>query len=247
MKGARAVLVLGLLAILGCRSTWYDEYRAQHPGFDPTLPRTGASLLEVLAALHAPNPEETIDVSLSRLAIFHVLEGGRWREIPFEALRDGRVAPAEDEDYAVLFAATCVFAPGLSERVTTRRGYFLLEQGRVSAYDHYAFRDRCAVDNEFLAARGAQIPVEREAFARLGESGATFSLVQAYRRGLAYLEAGRLAEARAMLLIGERSYRASVQRMRAAGGSEALADAERMRAALMRALGVEPQPGGTGP
>jgi hypothetical protein len=229
---------LGSLAAIGCASSYYDEYRAEHPGFDAHLPRVGASLPELLAALHAPDRVETIEAELVRLAIFEVREE-RWREIPFEAIRSGSFAPSDASDYAVLVGLRCRFEQGLDESGTTRAGYYLLPDNRVAAYDHYAFRDRCAVINEFLAARGALVPMEREAFARLAGYGSRMTLAQAYRRGLAYLEAGRLSDAQAMLVLGERSYRASAASMRASGRSEGLADAERMREALMRALGVE--------
>jgi len=229
---------LASLAVTGCASGYYEEYGAQHPGFDAQLPRLGASLPELLAALHAPDRVETIEAELARLAIFEVA-GERWREIPFDAIRSGSLLPSDASDYAVLVGLHCRFEQGLEEGGTTRAGFYLLPGNRVAAYDHYAFRDRCAVSNEFLAARGALVPVEREAFARLAGYGSRITLAQAYRRGLAYLEAGRVADAQAMLVLGERSYRASAEGLRAAGHSEALADAERMREALMRALGVE--------
>ena len=81
--------------------------------------------------------------------------------------------------------------------------------------------------------------LEREAFSRLPPYGARITLATAYRRGLAYLEAGRLDDARRMLVLGERSYRESVEGLRAKGQGESLAEAERSREALMRALGVE--------
>ncbi len=56
------------------------------------------------------------------------------------------------------------------------------------------------------------------------------------------MEAGRLEEARAMLVLGERSYRAAAQRLRSAGRQAALADVQRMRQGLMRALGLEEKP-----
>jgi hypothetical protein len=150
------------------------------------------------------------------------------------------MTPTEEGDYAVLVGWRCRFDLGLSESVVQRAGFYLLPGNRVAAYDHYGFRDRCSADDEFLAARGPGIDAEREAFARVAGFGAPISLAQAYRRGLAYLEAGRVGDARAMLVLGERSYRASSESLRAQGRTDALADAERMREALMRALGATP-------
>ena len=240
MRSSRRLLGVAIAcvaALHGCATSFHDEYAARNPDFDPTLPRVGPSLPELLAALHAPGRVEKIQVSLARLVIYRV-EGDTWREIPFEAIRTGEERPAA-ADYAVLVVWACRYDQGLEERGVRRAGFYLLPSNRVAVYDHYDFRERCAATNEFLAARGPHVAAEREAFARLAGLGNRFTLVQAYRRGLAYLEAGRLPEARAMLLLGEKSYRASAEALRASGRAEALAEAERMRAALMRALGVE--------
>ncbi|MGH0032605.1 MAG: hypothetical protein ACQGVC_22665 [Myxococcota bacterium] len=231
------------IAALGCSTTYYDEYRAAHPGFDPTLPRVGVTLPELLAALEAPHPVETIDVVVSEPAIYRVGEEGRdWQSVEYADVRSGAFTASDADDYVVLVGWTCRFERGLAEAPGVERfGFHLLPGNRVVAYDHYDFRERCVPSNHFLAARGPAIALEREAFARLSVLGTRFSLEQAYRRGLAYLEAGRVAEARAMLLLGERSYRASAAKLREAGRTDALAEVDRLRASLMRALGVEPR------
>jgi hypothetical protein len=235
---ARRVLPIAVALALACTSTYYDEYRAAHPDFDPTLPRVDATLPELLAALHAPDRVETIEVGLSQLAIFRVT-GEEWEAIPFESIRRGTADLPPDSDYVVLAVWTCRFARGLQEGGRERGGFYLLPGNRLAAYDHYSFRDACIADNEFRAARGALVKTEQEALERISGAGARLSLAQAYQRGLAYVEAGRLPEARAMLVIGERSFRSAAQELREGGRPDALADAMRMRAALMRALGVE--------
>jgi len=236
-------LLLAAAAALGCQSGFYEEYRAAHPGFEPVLPRVDASLMQVLAALHAPTPVESIEVELSQLAIFRT-DGERWSEIPFETLRIGEASLPDAADIAVLVAWTCRFEAGLDTRGARKAGYYLLPGGRLVAYDHYGFRERCRSENEFRAARDeALVATEREALGRVSAVGTRLSLAQAYRRGLEYVEAGRLPEARGMLVVGERSYRASVRKLRAAGELTELAEVERMRRSLMRALGVrEPTP-----
>ena len=125
--------------------------------------------------------------------------------------------------------------------------WYLLPEGRLAAYDHYRFEDECGAANEFRAARGERAAVEREAMERVAGAGPRFTLEQAYARGLAYVEAGRLDEARAMLLIGERGYRQVSAQLRASGRQGALSEVERMRASLMRALGVAPRREGGAP
>jgi hypothetical protein len=240
---SRCWIAAGLLACLGCASSYYDEYRSRHPGLQPGPPVEGASLEEVLAALHAPNPVETVEVEIARLGVFETGPEA-WTDVSFEAIRRGDWASNDAASYAVLVSWRCVFSEGLREDGTLRSGYYLLPDNRLAARDHYSFRDRCAVRNQFSAARGAQIPLEREAMRRVAAwQGATrLDLAQAYRRGLAFVEAGRLDDARAMLVASEPGYRAVTSRL--AIGSRApdsIIEATRLRANLMRALGLEPK------
>jgi hypothetical protein len=236
-SASRALGVLAAVATaLACQSGYYEEYLAAHPGFDPVLPREGATLPELLAALHAPVRVRTSEVGISKLWIYRS-DADPWEEIALESVRSGAIGASEDHDYAVLVALTCKFEAGLQTGETGRGGFYLLPKGRLTAWDHHVFRERCNADNEFRAARGALIEVENEATRRLTAMGVRYSLVQAYQRGLAYVEAGRLGDARAMLVLGERTYRPA--RLDTEGDQEDLADAERLRAALMRALAVE--------
>jgi hypothetical protein len=64
-------------------------------------------------------------------------------------------------------------------------------------------------------------------------------LAETFRRGLAYVEAGRFEEAQAMLVVGERGYRSATARLPAdAPLPDSIVEAARHRATLMRALGV---------
>ncbi len=56
------------------------------------------------------------------------------------------------------------------------------------------------------------------------------------------MEAGRLFEARTILVMGERSYRPAAKKLRESGRADALRDVQRLRAALMHALGLEEKP-----
>jgi hypothetical protein len=53
-RRSAAIAFACAIAMWACSSTYYDAYSAEHPGFDATLPRQGATLRELLAALHAP-------------------------------------------------------------------------------------------------------------------------------------------------------------------------------------------------
>lgn len=228
------------LAGIACETTYYDEYRARHPGFEAKIPREGAGLEEVLAALYAPSRVETIEVGVAWLEVYRV-DAASWAPLDFDAIRSGEIASSDEASYAVLVSRICRFSGGLQEGTALRSGYYLLLDGQLVAYDHYAFRDRCTARNGFRAARDALIPVEREVTLRLAArgGGARLDLAETFRRGLAYVEAGRFEEAQAMLVVGERGYRSATARLPAdAPLPDSIVEAARHRATLMRALGV---------
>lgn len=231
-----------LLLASACASSWYDQYRESHPDFAGGTPREGAALEEVLASIYAPSRVETIEVEVADLEIERS-DRDPWQELRFDALRSGAFASSDEASYAVIATWRCRFKEGLQEHADVRTSYYLLPGNRLGPRDHYAFGDRCAPRNEFVAARGADaVADEREVMRRVAaRSGATrLGLAQAYRRGLAYVEAGRLEEAGAMLVVGERGYREASTRL-APGQAppESLVEAGRLREHLMRALGVE--------
>jgi len=239
---ARRARILGALALaaVACETTYYEEYRARHPGFEGQLPREDAGLEEVLAALHAPSRFETSEVEIAWLEVLQT-DALPFTPLDFEAIRSGELASSDDASYAVLVSRVCRFTGGLREEGGQYSGYYLLVRNRLVAYDHYAFRDRCAATNQFVASRDALVSVEREVTRYLAArgDGARLDLAQAFRRGLAYLEAGRLEEAHAMLIVGERGYRMATASLPPdAPLPDSVVEAARFRAMLMRALGV---------
>jgi hypothetical protein len=234
-------MLLLLLAAAGCQSTFYDEYRAAHPGWTAELPREGAGLVEVLAALHAPDAIEGVRVELSALEI-HRVDVEPWQPVSFDAVRRGAFRPEPAATYVVVADRSCRGEEGLRELAARRVGSYLLPDDRLAAWDHHEFRSRCSVRSRFRAARGDLARLELELAARTAaERGSPpLDLEQVYRRGLAYVEAGRLPEARAMLVAGERGYRAAARQARMQPEvTAAWLEIARLRLRLMRALGVE--------
>jgi len=234
----------GLLALawgLACGSPGVHEaYRAAHPGWEASLPRAPGGIPEIVAALHAPSEVEGVRVENVRLEIL-TLGAPPWRAVGVEALRDGRFQPAPAGDHAVVAVRRCRFDEGLRVREEERIAYYLLRAGRLVAYDHYAFGARCAVRDQFFAARGEAAALETALSAWIREhvGRRRLDLPQTYRRGLAYVEAGRLEEARALARIAERAYRAAVLEARRQGApAQALRDVERLRGRLHGALGI---------
>lgn len=230
------------LAALACQTSYYDEYRARHPEWHGEFPREGASLEEVLAGLYAPANSEDARIEVDALEIWRI-EGDVAGRIDFEALRSGDLVLAAETDVVVLAPRRCHAERGLQDVGGERVGYYLLPDLRLQAYDHYAFGKACAVKNEFRAARGEAIALELAAAQRVASDYGRMpiDLVQLYRRGLAYLEAGRVREAEAVLTTGEPLFREAGARVRQGAHGDAFDEAARLRAQLMRALGVKAQ------
>jgi hypothetical protein len=236
-----AVLVCALLGALACQGSYYEAYRARHPGWAAELPRPGSALEEVLASLYAPPAVEGIRVEVEQLAI-HRADVEPWREISFERIRSGRFESDAAATYAVTAVRGCRATEGLREVRMQRVAYYLLPGNRLQSFDHYEFRPGCGQRNHFRAAHGESVALERELEARLvREHGRPkLALDQLYQRGLAYVEVGRVTDARAALVAAEPAYRALRRRSTGIEAQRALAESGRLRGNLMRALGVEP-------
>lgn len=244
---AWAALGCILLGAPACQESYSEAYGARHPGWEAGLPRPGAGLEEVLASLYAPSAVEGIRVEVEQLAIQRA-DVQPWREISFERIRSGRYASDAAATYAVTAVRVCRATEGLRELRARRVAFYLLPRNRLQSFDHYEFRSGCDQRNHFRAARGEGVALERELEARVArEHGSPRrTLDQLYQRGLAYVEVGRVEDARAMLVAAEPAYRAQRARARRAPGVEsqrALAESSRLRGNLMRALGVKPADG----
>jgi hypothetical protein len=236
-------LVAFALFVAGCQTTFYDEYRARHPEFRADLPEEDSDLEQVLASIYAPQPDEKLEVKVRTLEIYRT-DAHPWRALAFESVRAGDTAGSPTESYAVIVDWTCEAEHGLNKIGGERRAYYLLPGDRLAAWDHVRFRGDCALTTEYRAARGPEAATESEVTARIRKTYGKTSLEldEVYRRGLAYVEAGRLLEAQAMLTLGERGFRAAELALRRSGArldADPLAELRRLRASLMRALGVE--------
>jgi hypothetical protein len=238
----RMLLVFtALLSAAACAGPGeYERYRASHPEWDGVFPREGASLEEALAGLAAPASADGVRVELTRVEVWRV-DGDVSKHLDVDAVRRGEAELEPDSDVFVLALRSCHADHGLEPVDTQRIASYLLPDRRLAAFDHYDFGKVCAVTNQFRAARGEAIVLERAASTRMTAAygRVPVDLPQLYQRGLAYLEAGRVQDAQAALMRGEIGYRDVEQRI-AAGQlpARALEEASRQRARLMRALGV---------
>ena len=250
---AVAAIALCALAALACASNPYDTYRRAHPGWDGEYAHEGASLEEVVAGLYAPAPSEDGRITVEKIQLWRA-QGEVATPVDLEAWRRGDAALPADADVILIAERSCKAERGLQDVDAKRVGYYLFPGLRLDGFDDYGFGKACAVKNQFRAARGPAMALERGATQRVAtEFGKVpIDVPQLYRRGLAYLEAGRVLEAQAVLTTAEPGFRAASELAKESPvRSETYAEAARLRAQLMRALGVKaveaPPPGSTGP
>jgi hypothetical protein len=229
------------LCALACAGNPYEAYRRAHPDWNGEYAHEGASLEEVVAGLYAPAPSEDGRITVETIQLWRA-QGEVATQVDLEAWRRGDAALPADADAIVIAERSCKAERGLQDVDAKRVGYYLLPGLRLDGFDDYGFGKACAVKNQFRAARGPTIPLEHAATQRVAtEFGKVpIDVPQLYRRGLAYLEAGRVLEAQAVLTTAEPGFRLASERAKESPvHSETYAEAARLRAQLMRALGVK--------
>jgi hypothetical protein len=237
----RAPLVC--LLLLGCASNYYETYRSTHEGWVSDLPTAGMSLPETLAGIYAP-PVADYSRIIAKLDVL-ALEDGAVRRLTAD-----EVAAAFEQDasgdYGVVATLRCQSEYDLKRYMGEKVAWYLLVDGKLAAYDHFDFVDRCTVANSFLPAAGEKVALERRVtdhrdarFPRSMEHEAEY-----YRKGIAYIAAGRRDDALRMLEAGDRTLDVGERGARRVDYGNAPsglrqtrgADIDRSRAQLVQAL-----------
>jgi hypothetical protein len=202
MRSPALLASLVLAASFGCAGNYHDSYKAKNPDAFVGTPMRGASLHEVLASLYAP-PIVATTLFVSKLDVLS-LEDGQPR-LMTKAEVDAAVAGEAAGDYGVVVLIRCLSEVDMQRYGGEKVAWYLLEGGKLTAWDQAEFLDRCLFRNEFLPARGELVATERLITAH---RDANFPVSMAhtgefYQKGLFYLGADRLDEAEAMLKAGD--------------------------------------------
>jgi hypothetical protein len=229
----RAAFALAL-ALSGCAATAgpYQQYRAAHPEWDGAFPTADADVTRTIAALHAPG--RNFVGTVSQLSVWR-LAAGTWTRIEPDAASDAG-------DFGVTAYLHCQSDDGTTRFMRGLSVWYLLPNGALAAWDHYAFQPGCDVANSFEPASGARVADEAALLKRAGLPALPTAdgAAEFYEKGRAFLRAGRREEAEAMLSAGDSSgkggfdVRARFNSPRSARHESSAADA---RAALVRELG----------
>jgi hypothetical protein len=199
VRHARAGTLLASTLFAAC--SWHAEGMGgalrEPPAGVPT-PAVGmdvAGVLEVARAREAGG----VDVDLRELHVSRVTDGV-WEAVsPDEAVRD------PGAELAVVAVRRCGDWTGREHWESGRASWFVLQRGALAAFDHWSFGPRCAVGNAFAPAPAPLLETERtlRRFVDQRHPPAPPPLSIQLRRGLAYLAAGRVQEARAQLAAGD--------------------------------------------
>ena len=244
MKRARAWLLgcaAAALAAAGC--SWHrpgdaDAFAALPA--DLPLPALGMALPEVLGLAEVREAGAfSVHSEVQRVS---KIAGGVWEGVPVSRARRSDFAPDPGADYVAVVSRDCSDWEGRERWSDERASWFLFEGGRLTAWDLYRFAPRCALGNSFrpVAARSPSRADERDLLRWLDQRypPGRIPLELRFSRGLAYVEAGRLEEAGAMLRFADDALdaREDLERPReVTPAEEAAFDAESRRLRGLRA------------
>ena len=203
-----ALLASSLLA--GC--SWHDPGQAsalQEPPAGVPTPALGASAADVLTLAHA-REAGGMKVELRELWMSRVSDER------FEPLDADEAARDPHGELAVIAVRRCGDWTGREHWEADRSSWFILRDGVLVAFDHWSFGPRCAVGNVFAPSRPPLLETEQTLrhFVEQRTPPGPPPLAIRFRRGLAYLAANRVAEARAELLAGDQILAARQSRYR---------------------------------
>ena len=199
----RTLLALVLaLSATACAGNHYDSYKAKNPDAFLGTPMAGASLHEVLASVYAP-PIVATSLFVSKLDVLDVANGQA--RLLTEAEVDAAIAGDAPGDYGVVVLVRCLSEVDMQRYGGEKVAWYLLQGGKLVAWDQAEFVDRCLFRNEFFPAKGELVATERRITAYRDANFPTSMAhtLEFYQKGLFYLGADRLDEAESMLKAGD--------------------------------------------
>ncbi len=200
------IALMTILFLSGCATNYYDTYKAENPEWSLVFPSTDATLEETVASIYAP-PVGAYQRYVQKLKIFDT-STDPWTEIDVASLESGAYQSDKDGSYAVAAEIGCLSNVALERYLGERASWYLLENNKISAFDHYDFTGRCAVSNTFEPARGDQIPKEYAIVENVMSQMTQVPVhpIHFYTKGVAYVLAGRGEDAAIMLARGDEGF-----------------------------------------
>jgi hypothetical protein len=199
-----ALLVL-LGSAVGCAGNYYDSWKAKNPDGMITVPSIGSSLHETLASVYAP-PVADYSRFVGKIDVLRFEGGSAVAMTPNEI--DLAIADGAKGDYAVVALVRCLSEVDMQRYGGEKVAWYVLEDGGLVSWNHYDFNDNCTGSVDFRPAKAAE--TERVAHERAAAAyeeanypAGMGHVGEYYLRGLRYLGADRIDEAKAMLAKGD--------------------------------------------
>jgi hypothetical protein len=199
-----APLALALFAA-GCAGNYYDSWKAKNPDGVITTPSVGISLHETLAGVYAP-PIADYSRFVGKLDVLRFDAGAPVAMTAEEV--DAALGGDAKGDYAVVALVRCLSEVDMKRYGGEKVAWYVLEDGRLAAWNHYDFADNCVGSIDFRPAKAADAPLVAHERATVAYAEANYPagmghVGEYYLQGLVYVGAGRIDEARAMLEKGD--------------------------------------------
>jgi hypothetical protein len=209
MSRARGLrMALAGAACLAAACAWHTAGEVDavtEPPLDLPAPQPGMELPAVLdLASSVERGSFAVWADILRIV---AVKDGVWKDLRLAEVRRPAFTPDPATDYVVVVKRTCRDWEGRQRWSDVRMSWFLLPGGRLAAYDHWTFGPRCAVADRFRpAAEGSPArTTERDLLRWLEQRHpqGRLPIELRFQRGEAFVEAGRLDEARALLRFGD--------------------------------------------
>lgn len=209
MKRAAFPLLAYAIGMLCACANPAARFLAENPGWTPRPPAEGMGTAEVLALLHVP-PAGGFSVELGDVFVSRI-EDDMWREASEREVAES--ASSSTGYTAIVGERSCSDWQWMTDedyvgyQAEDRSSWYLLRGGSLVAWDHWTYGARCVPENSFRPARSEDRYTEKTLlrFAAQRFPNPVTPYETRFDRGLAYLEAERIDEARRMLKAGDRA------------------------------------------
>ena len=175
---------------------------AEHEGAE--FPAKGATLSETLDHVVAPRTTNAM-VNAREVRVLRI-DVDPWQQTPTNDVRSSSVP--QSARYAIVASLFCHADVNHQYIYQEKLSWYLLPEGRLVAWDHHDFGDACTTFDEFEPARGDRVADEKHLLEYVTKSfpSSVVHVNELYLHGIAYVHAGRLDDAQAMLEAGDHGF-----------------------------------------
>ncbi len=148
MRIVSAVLALAVALPSRAGPDYYQLYQSEHPTWEPRFPRESISIDELLAVVHAPATAPNTVIVVTHVRVVG-LGTDPWEVIEPSEVRSGAFRPDPDRLYIIAARRECWWSSlhgsrsGYDRKGRKTFEWYVVRDGRLVAYDHVEFPERC--------------------------------------------------------------------------------------------------------